>query len=60
MIRAGSVKMQPAAMASPALAQVCTMLFSRIVERPSKRSTVIESTAIGIEALTVNPTFKPR
>src|SRR5258706_9736057 len=36
---------------------VWTMLFSRIVERPSQRKIVIDSTAIGIDALTVRPIF---
>src|SRR2546429_6623830 len=34
---------------SPAEPVVCTMLFSRIVERPNARRMLIESTAMGIE-----------
>ena len=37
-ISAGSVKMTPPATDSPAEPVVCTMLFSRIVARPSARS----------------------
>ena len=36
------------------------MLFSRMVEPPSRFSTEIASTAIGIEALTVSPARRPR
>ena len=36
------------------------MLFSRIVEPPSRLSTEIASTAIGIDALTVRPARRPR
>jgi hypothetical protein len=36
------------------------MLFSRIVERPSQRKIVIDSTAIGIDALTVSPILSAR
>src|SRR2546421_12554408 len=36
------------------------MLFSRMVERPSQRKIVIDSTAIGIDALTVSPIFSAR
>ena len=50
----------PAAIDSPAEPIVCTMLFSRIVERPNARKTEIDSTAIGIDADTVRPTFSAR
>src|SRR5262245_3079288 len=36
------------------------MLFSRIVEPPSRLSTEMASTAIGIDALTVSPARRPR
>src|SRR4029079_11735598 len=39
---------------------VWTMLFSRMVEPPSRLSTEIASTAIGMEALTVRPALSPR
>ncbi len=39
---------------------VWTMLFSRIVEPPSRLSTEIASTAMGIDALTVRPARRPR
>jgi hypothetical protein len=57
---AGTVNATPAATDSPADPIVWTMLFSRIVARPKRRSTEIESTAIGIEAETVRPAFKAR
>ena len=50
----------PKAIDSPAEPVVWTMLFSRIVARPSTRKSVIESTAIGIDALTVMPTLSER
>jgi hypothetical protein len=56
----------PKAIDSPAEPAVCTVLFSRIVARrlPSARltarSTVIESTATGIDADTVRPTLSVR
>ena len=62
MTSAGMVKMIPAARDSPAEAMVWTMLFSRIVpprKRPL-RSTPMEITAAGIEALTVIPANRPR
>ena len=59
MTSAGIVKIMPATSASPAEAAVCTMLFSRIVERRNKRSTPIDRAAAGIEADTVKPTSKP-
>ena len=36
------------------------MLFSRIVDPPSRLRTEMASTAIGIDALTVNPARSPR
>ncbi len=62
---AGMVTPRPNAIDSPAEPAVCTMLFSRMVEsrRPSfesRRKIVIASTATGIDALTVMPTFKTR
>ena len=50
----------PAATDSPAEPIVCTILFSRIVALPNFLIIEIDKTAIGIEALTVNPTFNPR
>ena len=56
----------PKAMLSPALPAVWVMLFSRMVARRVRktrlkpRKMVIESTATGIEALTVRPTFSTR
>ncbi len=53
----------PKAMDSPADPVVCTMLFSRIVAlrtipRPEKtRKSVMDKTAMGIEAETVMPTL---
>jgi hypothetical protein len=58
--RAGSVKTAPAAMDSPAEPMVCTMLFSRIVERPRRLNTALASTAMGIEAETVSPARSAR
>ncbi len=58
-ISAGIVNITPAASDSPADPVVCTMLFSRIVERPNARKMLIESTAIGIEAETVSPARSP-
>ena len=57
---AGIVNTTPAATDSPAEPMVWTMLFSRIVEPPSRFSTEMASTAIGIEALTVSPARSPR
>ena len=54
------VKTTPAATESEAEPVVCTMLFSRIEVRPRARKIVIESTAIGMEELTVSPIFKAR
>ena len=56
----GSVNTTPAASDSPAEPMVCTMLFSRMVEPPSRLNTEIPSTAIGIDALTVRPARSPR
>src|SRR5271169_1271614 len=53
------VKITPAAADSPAEPVVCTMLFSRIVERPNARRMLIERTAIGMEAETVSPARRP-
>src|SRR5271170_8124807 len=58
-ISAGIVNITPAASDSPADPVVCTMLFSRIVERPNARKILIDSTAIGIEADTVSPARNP-
>ena len=57
---AGIVNTTPEASDSPADPMVWTMLFSRIVEPPSRLSTEMASTAIGIEALTVRPARRPR
>ena len=57
---AGSVNTIPAAMDSPAEPVVCTMLFSRIVDRPSVRKNATERTAMGIEADTVSPILSAR
>ena len=54
------VKTTPAAIDSPAEPVVCTMLFSRMVERPRVRKKVTASTAIGIEAETVRPILSAR
>ncbi len=59
------VKMTPPAMDSPAEPAVCTTLFSRIEAcdpsmRERRRKTVIEMTAMGMEAETVSPTRRPR
>ena len=54
--RAGTVNITPAAMASPALAIVWTMLFSRIVpRRRTPLSMAMEITAAGMDADTVIP-----
>src|SRR3954468_21705825 len=57
---AGMVKTTPPAIDSPADPIVWTMLFSRIVDPPSRLRTEIASTAIGIDALTVSPARRPR
>ncbi|OGQ18022.1 MAG: hypothetical protein A2138_21165 [Deltaproteobacteria bacterium RBG_16_71_12] len=62
----GSVKATPAAIDSPALPVVCTMLFSRMLVGArcnafcAQRNSVIDKTATGIEADTVRPTLRPR
>ncbi len=58
-IKAGKVNITPAASDSPADPVVCTILFSRMVARPKARKILTESTAMGIEADTVNPARKP-
>src|SRR5271156_369487 len=58
-ISAGKVKITPEATDSPADPIVCTMLFSRMVDLPNARSTVMDSTAMGIEAETVSPARNP-
>src|SRR5262245_1113529 len=54
------VNTTPPATDSPAEPMVWTMLFSRIVEPPSRFNTEIASTAIGMDALTVSPARRPR
>jgi len=54
------VKTTPAATESLADPVVCTMLFSRIEVLPRARKIVIESTAIGMEELTVSPILSAR
>ena len=58
-INAGKVKITPEAIDCPALPVVWTILFSRIEARPSARSTLIDSTEIGIDAATVSPARSP-
>ena len=58
-ISAGSVKITPPAMDSPAEPVVCTMLFSRMLTLPNARRMLMESTAMGIEAETVSPARRP-
>ena len=60
MIMAGMVKITPAARLSPAEAEVCTMLFSRMFVPRNNRRMAIERTAAGIEADTVMPAKSPR
>ncbi len=57
---AGIVKITPEAIEEPADAPVCTMLFSRIVPPPSRRSTAIDTTAAGIAEAIVMPANRPR
>ena len=58
---AGTVKITPAARDSPALAIVCTALFSRIVTSlNSDLRIIIDITAAGILAETVIPAYSPR
>ena len=54
------MKTTPAAIDSPAEPMVWTMLFSRIVDEPSRLKSEIASTAIGIDAETVRPAFSAR
>ena len=54
------VNTTPLASDSPADPMVWTMLFSRMVEPPSRLSTEMASTAMGIDALTVRPARRPR
>ena len=56
---AGRVKITPPATDSPAEPVVCTMLFSRIEALPKARKMLMERTAMGMEAATVNPARKP-
>src|ERR1700676_902923 len=56
---AGKVNMTPAASDSPAEPVVCTILFSRMVERPKARRMLIESTEMGMDAETVSPARRP-
>src|SRR5579862_5728248 len=58
-ISAGIVNITPAASDSPADPVVCTILFSRIVDRPNARKMLIDNTAIAIDADTVNPARNP-
>ena len=58
--RAGSVKTTAAASPSPAEPTVCTMFFSRMLERPERPRMPIAMTAIGIDAEVVRPTLRPR
>ena len=65
IMMAGMVTPRPKAIDSPAEPAVCTMLFSSTVEsrRPNlerRRKIVIEITATGMDALTVNPTLSTR
>ena len=65
IMMAGMVTPRPNAIDSPAEPAVCTMLFSRMVEsrKPNlerRRKIVIEITATGMDALTVNPTLSTR
>jgi len=57
---AGSVKITPAASASPADAAVCTILLSRVAAPPQMRKQAMAMTAAGIEAQTVMPANNPR
>ncbi len=53
------VNITPAASDSPAEPVVCTMLFSRMVERPKARRMLMERTEMGMEAETVRPARRP-
>ena len=54
------VKTTPAAIDSPAEPIVWTMLFSRMVDFPIRLNTAMDSTAIGMDALTVRPALKAK
>ena len=59
--KAGTVKITPAARLSPALAMVCTLLFSRMLTSLNiSRRMIIDMTAAGMLAETVIPAYKPR
>src|SRR6266404_1821384 len=58
-MRAGIVNITPAASDSPAEPVVCTMLFSKMVDRPNARRMLMERTEMGIEAETVRPARSP-
>ena len=58
--KAGTVNTTPAATDSPAEPMVCTILLSKIVAFPHFLKKEIAKTAIGMDALTVNPTFNPK
>ena len=58
---AGTVKITPAARDSPALAMVCTALFSRILTSLNRlRRISMDMTAAGMLAETVIPAYNPR
>ena len=59
MMRAGNVKMTPAARDSPADPTVWTILFSRMLPLPKIRKMATAITATGMDALTVKPTLSP-
>ena len=59
MMRPGSTKMIAASVPA-AEAIVWTILFSRMLEFPTRRRSAIEMTAAGIEVAKVRPTFNPR
>src|SRR5271163_3163659 len=56
---AGKVNITPAASDSPADPVVCTMLFSRMVDRPNARRMLMDKTEMGIDADTVSPARNP-
>ena len=59
--KAGTVKITPAAKLSPALAMVCTLLFSRMVTSLNiNLRMIIDMTAAGMLAETVIPAYRPR
>ena len=59
MTRPGSTKMIADSVPA-ALATVCTMLFSKMLEDLNSRNTAMEMTAAGIDVAKVSPTFSPR